>query len=254
MDNITDALLAEDLKVNSNNKNRKLQTETEHIIKFLKSIPIFCVLDDTTLNQIAKLGSQKSFTKSSVILSESEKSSALFLIIKGKLKVSRISLSGKEIILTILKESDFFGEMAILDGSSRSANVIAMEDSELFIIQRNDFLNLIKFHSNIALALMRELALRIRAADLKIKSLSLGDAEAKIASTIIELGNKIGRLDQNKIEIGKLPFQHELAKMAGTSRETVSRILHSFDRRGLIKLKGSKLTILDYFKFRELYE
>ena len=102
---------------------------------FLKYVPIFSELDDSTLDQISKLGIRKSFIKDSVVLFEHETGSALFVIVNGKVKVSRVSDDGKEVILTILGESDFFGEMAILDGQSRSANVTAMEDSELFIIR-----------------------------------------------------------------------------------------------------------------------
>ena len=143
---------------------------------FLKYVPIFSELDDSTLDQISKLGIRKSFIKDSVVLFEHETGSALFVIVNGKVKVSRVSDDGKEVILTILGESDFFGEMAILDGQSRSANVTAMEDSELFIIQRSEFLDLLQSHPEIAVALLQELTSRLRAADMKIKSLSLKDA------------------------------------------------------------------------------
>jgi CRP-like cAMP-binding protein len=220
---------------------------------FLKYVPIFSELDDSTLNQISKLGIRKSFIKDSVVLFEHETGSALFVIVNGKVKVSRVSDDGKEVILTILGESDFFGEMAILDGQSRSANVTAMEDSELFIIQRSEFLELIQSHPEIAIALLQELTSRLRAADMKIKSLSLKDAEGKVATVILQLADDIGKIKQGTVEIEKLPYQHDLANMAGTSRETISRTLHSFAKKGMVELEGSKLRIINYEKFKEMF-
>jgi CRP-like cAMP-binding protein len=221
---------------------------------FLKIVPIFADLAEETLSKIALLGKRKSFEKDSVILLENDSGSALFVIISGKVKVSRVSDDGREVILSILTDSDFFGEMAILDGLSRSANVTAIEDVEIFMIQRSDFLDLLYNHPEVSIALMQELTKRLRAADMKIKSLSLKDAEGKVATVILQLADDIGRIKQGVVEIEKLPFQQDLANMAGTSRETISRTIHQFAKKGLIELEGSKLRILNYEKFKELYK
>lgn len=222
-------------------------------LDFLKYVPIFADLDDQTLEKISKLGKKKFFAKESVVLYEHETGSALFVIINGKVKVSRLSEDGREVILTILNESDFFGEMAILDGLTRSANVTSMEDTELFIIQRADFLDLLYSYPEVSISLLQELTKRLRSADMKIKSLSLKDAEGKVATVILQLADDIGKIKQGNVEIEKLPFQHDLANMAGTSRETISRTLHTFAKKGLVELEGSKLRILNYEKFKELY-
>ena len=220
---------------------------------FLRQIPIFSQLSDDKLGQISKLGTRKNFNKDSVILFEQETGSAFFVVILGKVKLSRVSDDGKEVILTILNKSDFFGEMSILDGTSRSATVTAMEDSELLIIQRNEFINLLHSDPDISIALLIELARKLRAADIKLKSLSLKDAEGKVATVILQLADDIGKIKQGAMEIERLPFQHDLASMAGTSRETISRTLHTFAKKGLVELEGSRLRILNYEKFKELF-
>lgn len=225
--------------------------ETSH--EFLKYVPLFSELDEETLSKIENLGQKRKFDRDSIILIENESGTALFVIISGKVKVSRVSEDGKEVILSILSESDFFGEMAILDGFTRSANVTALEESELFIIQRNDFMDLLYQHPEVSIALIQELTNRLRTADMKIKSLSLKDAEGKVATVILMLADDIGMIRQGVVEIEKLPYQQDLANMAGTSRETISRTLHSFAKKGLIELEGSKLRILNYEKFKELY-
>jgi CRP/FNR family transcriptional regulator, cyclic AMP receptor protein len=220
---------------------------------FLKYVPIFSDLDDSTIEQISKIGIHKSFKKDSIVMLEHETGSNLFVIVEGKVKISRLGDEGREVILTILNDSDFFGEMSILDGLARSANVTAMEDSEIFMIQRNDFISLLKDHPEISIALLNELTQRLRAADLKIKSLSLKDAEGKVATVILQLADDIGKIKNGTVEIEKLPLQHDLANMAGTSRETISRTFHSLAKKGLIDLKGSRLRIINYEKFKELF-
>lgn len=220
---------------------------------FLKTVPIFSELNRETLREISKLGTRKFYKKDAVILHENESGSALCVIISGKVKVSRSSDDGREIIFSILNPSDFFGEMAIIDGLNRSANVTAIEESELFLIQRTDFLNLLQEHPAISIALLQELTRRLRISDIKIKSLSLRDAEGKVAAVILQLADDSGKIKQGVVEIERMPFQHDLANMAGTSRETISRAINSFVKKGLVELEGVKLRIIDYQKFKELY-
>lgn len=219
----------------------------------LQMVPIFSDLPIEVIDQIVQTGNKKTYTKDSVILVEEEIGTALFVIIKGKVKVSRSSNDGREVILSILSDSDFFGEMSILDGLNRSATVVALEDSELFIIQRKEFLDLLNKHPEITIALLSELTRRLRNADMKIKALSLKDAEGKVATVILQLADDIGKIKQGVVEIEKLPLQQDLANMAGTSRETISRTLHAFARKGLVEMDGSKLRILDYEKFNETF-
>ncbi len=220
---------------------------------FLLYVPIFSDLPEETIEKISQVGFRRTYKKDSIILMEDEVGGALFIIVNGKVKVTRTSNDGREVILNILTESDIFGEMALLDGQTRSATVSALENSELFIIQRNQFLEFLKEHPEISIALMQELSKRLRSADMQIKSLSLKDAEGKVATVILQLANDIGKIRQGIVEIEKLPLQQDLANMAGTSRETISRTLHSFVKKGLIELEGSKLRIFNYEKFKNTY-
>ncbi len=221
---------------------------------FLANVPIFSDLDKETLEKVLKSGMLQSYKKNSVVLSEEEAGSALFVIVEGKLKVSRSSGDEKEVILAMLNESDFFGEMSLLDGDARSATVTAIEDSKLFVIQRTEFLDLLMKYPEVSIALLTELTKRFRASSAKIKALSLKDAEGKVATVMLQLADDIGKIRQGIVEIDHLPYQQELANMAGTSRETISRTLHSFAKKGLIELDGSRLRIIDYEKFKEMFE
>lgn len=221
--------------------------------EILMYVPIFSDLEKETIDKISSIGTTKSYPKESYILMEEGTGTAMFVIISGKVKVTRTSADGREVILSILSEFDFFGEMAILDGLARSASVIAMADSELFIIQREQFLDLLKEYPEISINLLQELTQRLRSADSKIKALSLKDAEGKVATVILQLAEDLGKIKHGIVEIEKLPLQQDLANMAGTSRETISRTLHSFAKKGQVELEGSKLRILNFEKFRETY-
>jgi CRP-like cAMP-binding protein len=112
---------------------------------------------------------------------------------------------------------------------------------------------LLQTHPEIAIALLQELTRRLRQADIKIKALSLKDAEGKVATVILQLADDLGKIKSGIVEIEKMPLQQDLANMAGTSRETISRTLHAFAKKELIEMDGTKLKILDYIKFKELY-
>ncbi len=220
----------------------------------LKFVPIFADLPTDTISKIEKIGSRKSYQKDEPILLEEDSGTSLFVILRGKVKVSRSSNDGREVILTMLGESDFFGEMAILDGLARSANVIATEESEVYLIQRNEFLKLLHDHPEISIILLQELTSRLRNADMKIKALSLKDAEGKVATVILQLAEYSGKIKSGVVEIDKLPIQQDLANMAGTSRETISRTLHSFAKRGFVELDENKLRIVNFEEFKESFE
>lgn len=186
-----------------------------------------------------------------MVLIEEEIGSTMFVILDGRVKISRISDEGREVILSILCDGDFFGEMAILDGQTRSANAVTLEDTEMLIIRRENFLEMLYDYPQIAINLLKELAHRLRRSDSQIKSLSLQNALGRVASTILRIADDSGIIKQGKVEISQLPPQQDLANMAGTSRETISRVIKSLSQLGYLKKEGSKLIILEYDRFRQ---
>jgi CRP-like cAMP-binding protein len=222
-------------------------------MNFLRNVPIFSELSDQDLEKIVGLGVQKKYRKGSIILLEEETGAALFVIVYGKVKIVRMDDDGREVILSILSDSDFFGEMAILDGLTRSASVVATTKSELFMIHRKDFISLLNEYPRVAIALLRELTGRLRKANSQIKSLSLKDAAGRVANVILQLADDIGMFRKGRVEIDELPLQQDLANMAGTSRETISRMIHRFIKKGYLQLQGNKLIINDYEGFKNLH-
>jgi len=222
-------------------------------VRLLKKVTLFNSLKEKELEKIANLSSLHKYKKDNIILMEAETGNSLFIINKGSVKISRVSDEGKEVILTILKEGDFFGEMSLLNGKTRSANVTAIEDSELLMLRREDFFNLLHSHPELSITLLKELAKRIRVSDTQIKSLSLLDAVGRVASAVMQLVETGGTIEKGKMILDKLPSQQDVANMAGTSRETVSRAFNLFIKEGYIVKKGNKIVIEKFEKFKHLY-
>ena len=220
-------------------------------ISELKLIPLFSELKEEDLEQISKMTVRQVYKKDNMVLIEEEVGSTMFVILNGRVKISRISDEGREVILSILVDGDFFGEMSILDGQTRSANAVTLEDTELLIIRRENFLQMLHSYPQVAINLLKELAHRLRRSDAQIKSLSLQNALGKVGSTLLRIADDSGIIKQGKVEISQLPPQQDLANMAGTSRETISRVIKSLGQLGYVKKEGSKLIILDYERFRQ---
>lgn len=220
-------------------------------IDILKKVPIFSELSSKDLEKIVAVTHQKKYRKDNMILVEEEAGQTMFILMSGQVKVSRISEDGREVILAVMGEGDFFGELSLLDGQSRSANVTVIKDAEMLLINRDDFLNLLNEFPRIAIQLLRELASRMRKSDSQIKSLSLKNATGKVTGTIHRLAEDIGELQNNQVRIENLPTQQDLANMAGTSRETISRVLQKLANDKYIVKEGAKLIITDYERFKK---
>ena len=218
-------------------------------IELLQSVSIFWDLNENDLGHIADKMVAKRFENGNYIFLEDSDGEQCFFVLEGSVKVTRLSKDGREVILAMLNEGDFFGEMSLLDGESRSANVIALEKTKVLTLDRNDFIAVVNDYPQIAVQLLKELARRLRKSDRQIASLSLSDAEKRIALCIIRFADEQGVIQNGKVSIPKTPIQQDIANMAGTSRETVSRALGLLEKEDLIERHGRELIILDYKKF-----
>ncbi len=222
-------------------------------IDFLRSVNIFSDLSESELNSIQELCKTRKYPKNSMIILEEEMGDVVFIVMSGTVKITRVNDEGKEVILAMLGSGEVFGEMAILDGESRSANALSQENCEVVTINREDFLNLLKTNNKVSLSLMTEFAIRLRKSDQQIEALSLDDAEHRIGVSILNLAEEMGVIRQGVVTVENLPYQQDIANMAGTSRETVSRVMKIFEERGLITKTGHKLSIPDYAFFKRIF-
>jgi len=220
---------------------------------FLSTVSIFSDLNQDILEKVKKITTERKYPKGSMIILEEEYGDKLFIVKEGTVKITRVNDEGREVILALLGSSEIFGEMAILDGESRSANALAQENCNLIVISSEDFMEILKDNFKVSFALMSELAKKIRKSDLQIEALSLSDAEHRIGVSILSLAEDMGVIRNGKVTIQNLPFQQDIANMAGTSRETVSRVMKTFEDRNLILKEGHTVIIPDYLYFKGFF-
>ena len=218
-------------------------------VNILKSVSIFSDLSDSDLSSILDKMVQHTFKKGQIILMEDRIGKHCFFLTHGRVKITRLSSDGREVILALLGKGEFFGEMSLLDGEARSANVVALERTEALPLNVADFMNTLEIYPKVAINLLCELAVRLRKSDEQIANLSLSDAERRIAVSLIRLAEEQGTIHHGHVTIDPLPYQQDIANMAGTSRETVSRIYGLLTEDGYIHRDGRKLVIPDYDRF-----
>ena len=223
-------------------------------IELLQSVSLFWDLTEKELGYISEKMVLRHYEAGQMILLEASEGEQCFFVTEGSVKITRLSKEGREVILAILNDGDFFGEMSLLDGESRSANVIALDDTKVLTLNRNDFLLVIKEYPQIAIQLLKEMALRLRKSDRQIASLSLSIAEKRIALCILRIAEEQGVIQKGHVSIPKAPIQQDIANMSGTSRETVSRALKLLEKEGFIQRNGRELLINNYNKFIEEFD
>jgi len=217
-------------------------------LEAVKSVPLFASLSSDQVNRIASLTTTKNYIKENVIFFEEDDGDSFFIINKGHVKVAKFSDEGKEFILSMLGPGDFFGDMSLLDGSPRSATVIALEDTQVTILRRTEFHAVLREHPAIAIQLLAELSNRIREANRKIGNLALLDVYGRLARTLIDFAKSEGKeLSDGRITFRR-PTHQAIANMIGTSRETITRTLGDLHRRGYLELSGKEIIINENFE------
>ena len=207
---------------------------------FLATVPLFSGLDRTELQRFAELTREKFYPKGSVILFENDPGDSLFVVRQGRVKVVLIGEDGREVILGVLGVSEQFGELALIDDRPRSAHVIAMEDSHLLVLRREDFRRRVESSPAVAWSLLTELSRRLRRADEKIGGLVLLDVPGRIARLLLDLSEESG---SNTIE--KALTHQTIAQMIGASRETVSRAMKEFQDANWVTVERRRITLAD---------
>ena len=219
---------------------------------FFRKFSLFEELDDRELASIAAVAKPRRYAKDDVVFHADESGDIFCLIKEGQVKITMISPEGKEIILSMLGPGDFFGEMALLDDEPRSATVIAMEPLELVTIWRADFLQILQENFSIAKKLLATLSRRLRTASNRIESLATMDVYGRLARFFLDLAREHGKLLDNGYVSVTRPTHQAIANMIGTSRETVSRLIHDLMRQNLLLSEGKtiyfKKSALDQFR------
>ena len=221
------------------------------IIEFLQKVPLFNNLTEEEMLQISSICQERNFKKGHIIFYEDDIGTSFYLIAEGQVKIVMLSPEGREHILGVLQTHDFFGEMALLENEPRSATAIALSDAQVFIITREDFVHQLTHYPYTALRMLITMSRRLRKADRHVESLAFLSAPGRVARSLLELGEEQGKVVDQDIVVQTTMTRQELSNLAGTSRETLTRVLMAFQDNKLITLERGKIIIHNCKKLQE---
>lgn len=203
----------------------KKESDIPLIKKSLKQMPVFRGLSEKHMDQIIDNFHILNVSKEGTVFYQSDESTDLYIVLKGKVRAVLLDEEGRELILTTFCEGEFFGEMSVLDGQPRSATIIAEEDSTLGILKRESVLLTIKNDSMIAIDLLSAIVQRLRQADEMIESLAFLDVTHRLIKLLLQIAQMEGRRDVDGSYRVKKITHKELAARTGASREAISKVL-----------------------------
>jgi CRP-like cAMP-binding protein len=206
----------------------------------LRAVPLFSRLRGGDLERLAGLFKPREYARNRVILFSYDPSDAFYIVLSGQVKVMLIAEDGREVILSLVRAGDFFGETALMDDEPFTSSAIAMEDSRLLVLLRDDFRRSIEEMPGMSFGLLRALCGRLLEADHRIGGLMLLDVTGRIAHLFLDLATKGG----GEI-IANPPTHQTIAQIVGSSRETVSRTVSAFTAQNLIESVKDGLRIVD---------
>ncbi len=205
------------------------------------------------VEELKKLSSDrriKSYKKKEVIFSEGTNPVYLYFLSKGKVKVSRSHEYGKDLITTLHKEGDFFGYIPLLENKNYDETAEALEDSEICLIPKEDFLSLMYDNMGVMKTFVKLLSDNVQEKERQLVNLAYSSVRKRVANALVDLQE---RFENNKDKNFSISISREdLANMVGTATESLIRTLSDFKAEKLIELKGSNITLVDYEKLKKL--
>ncbi len=212
--------------------------------------PFLDSLSDDEANALKQMARRRRFQRGAILFHEGEIADRVLVLMEGRVKVSWFTEDGKEAVLAIRGAGDLLGELSAFDNEPVSASNTALDDVEVLVLTRVEFLGFLESHPRVALALLRMLSSRLRDADRKrVEHLAL-DTVGRVARRLVELAERFGDPSQGSIRIALPLSQEELAGWTGSSREAVSKALQTLRSRGLIETHRRGVTVNDLQELR----
>lgn len=204
------------------------------LVEYLKNIPIFKHLKEAQLKEVASRCKSVLYKKGDVVFYKTDLSTDLYIVISGRLKAVLEGVHGNEIVISQFEKGSFFGEFSLLDGKGRSATIVADDASEIAILKRDVFLDLLRKDSKIAVELMVTMVERLRKADEMIESLAFLEVSERLMKIFLDVAQGEGERNRGCVRIKRLTHR-ELAARIGSSREAVSKCMKMLTSKGLVK-------------------
>jgi CRP/FNR family transcriptional regulator len=218
-------------------------------VELLRKVPLFDELEEGELERFSRVAVARSYPAGTRVFHEGDRSDACYIVRSGAFRVTREHSDGRAITLANLGSGDIFGELAMLDGEVRSASVEALGDGELLALPAADVRALLARHPDITVKLVAALTRRLRQANERISRQSFQTVPSRVAGVLAQLvAEEAPRHNGEGVTIRM--NQADLAQLAGTSRESVSRFLAELERAGVVRCGRGRVTVFEPPKLR----
>src|SRR5919108_3905157 len=218
-------------------------------VELLSNVPLLAELSRGEVERISRVAVPRSFPAGVRVFHEGDHSDACYLVRSGDLRVTREHSDGRAIALATLGPGDIFGELAMFDGEARSASVETLSDSELLALPAADFRRLLAEHSEISVKLVAALTRRLRETNERVARQSFQTVPSRVAGVLSQLiAEETAAEGRQGVTIRMT--QSDLAQLAGTARESVSRFLATLERAGVVKVGRGRVTIVQPRRLR----
>ena len=212
--------------------------------ELLQKVPTFARLTDDQLALLARSVGTQIFERDETIFHQGSIGSTLYIIVLGQVRIFTTSEAGQELTVTLFRDSDFFGEMALLDGQPRAASAEAMRRTTTLTLHRAAFLHTIDACPPIAASVLEVMTARLRHSNSIAEQLANLSASQRVVRQLCELATCYGIADGGTIRIDLHLTQDDLASLSGTTRETVNRVLSNLRDQGLIRVERARVSVL----------
>jgi len=213
------------------------------LAEHLRRYPLFAKLPDAELLQLAERTRIRSFKRGEMLFRKDDPGTHLYLVLAGAVKIALPGEFGQEALVAIMRGGDFFGELALFDGSPRSASATALEDTRAALLAREDFLSYLETHPASVRVVLDVLAKTIRRLSDRVEDLIFLDVPSRVAKYLLDLAQQDGGA---KLELTLT--QDELAAFIGASRVSVNRVLGDLERREIIEIRRRHIVVKDAAK------
>jgi CRP-like cAMP-binding protein len=224
----------------------------ERVADALADSDLFGSLTEDELARLVAYGATQNYRGGQVIFQKGDPGESVAVVVRGKVKISSISLDGREALLSFVDVGHCFGEIALLDGKARSADATAAEDTELFVLKRRDLMSFLERHPEIALRIIGVLCDRLRRTTEMIEDAVLLQMGPRIAKALLRLLRDFGRKHAEGIRLDLKLSQRELGSYVGLARENVNRQLGAWRQAGLVSIEGGQIIVHKLERLRQI--
>ncbi|HKJ87345.1 MAG TPA: Crp/Fnr family transcriptional regulator [Gammaproteobacteria bacterium] len=205
-------------------------------------VPLFAGLSGDKMDALARLSQSRTYERGETVFRQGDPADGLYLIQSGRVKLLLTHEDGEEVIVDLLGEGEYFGEMALIDAEPRSTGVVALQRTTVRFLPKGDFRRLLSRSNELAQSLLQGLTERLRNANRMIESLATLDVYGRVARTLLQYANR----EEGRLVVTEPITQQDIAHMVGASREMVNRVFQDLVRQGLVRREGRTIVLTGF--------